>query len=87
VRYSGIALSYNTASAVLAGTAPLVAAALVKATGWDQSPALYVVGASIVVLVVLAKMRDPSRLEPGLDLAVAPSHLRVDPASAPLPTR
>jgi hypothetical protein len=40
-----------------------------------------------VVLVVLAKMRDPSRLEPGLDLAVAPSHLRVDPASAPLPTR
>src|SRR5829696_188307 len=41
VRFSGIALSYNLASAIFAGTAPLVATALVKATGWHESPALY----------------------------------------------
>ena len=86
VRFSGIALSYNIASAIFAGTAPLIATALVKATGWDQSPALYVIVASLVVLAVLAKMREPSRLN--LDAAIAASQMRGGaPANRPSTTR
>jgi MHS family proline/betaine transporter-like MFS transporter len=86
VRFSGIALSYNIASAIFAGTAPLIATALVKATGWDQSPALYVIVASLVVLAVLAKMREPSRLN--LDAAIAASQMRgAAPANRPSTTR
>jgi asparagine N-glycosylation enzyme membrane subunit Stt3 len=69
VGFSGIALSYNVASAVFAGTSPLIATALVNATGWKQSPALYVILASVVVLFVLVRMREPSQLD--LDRAVA----------------
>jgi MFS transporter, MHS family, proline/betaine transporter len=81
VRFSGIALSYNLASAVFAGTAPLIATALVKATGWNESPALYVIVASIVALFVLVRMPEPSRLD--LDAGVVPSAPQVDTAKAP----
>jgi MHS family proline/betaine transporter-like MFS transporter len=69
VRFSGIALSYNIASAIFAGTSPLVATALVKVTGWNESPALYVIGSSLIVLVVLITMREPSQLD--LDVAIS----------------
>jgi MFS transporter, MHS family, proline/betaine transporter len=85
VRFSGIAISYNIASAIFAGTAPLVATALVKATGWDQAPALYVIAASIAVLVVLVRMREPSRLD--LDAAIAAGQVAKEPASPAARTR
>jgi hypothetical protein len=72
-------------AAVFAGTAPLIATALVKATGWNESPALYVIVASIVALFVLVRMPEPSRLD--LDAGVVPSAPQVDTAKAPVRAR
>jgi MHS family proline/betaine transporter-like MFS transporter len=47
-RYTGMAIAYNVAQAVLSGTAPLVAVGLVRFTGDDMAPAFYLTAAAVV---------------------------------------
>lgn len=47
-RYTGVAIGYNVAQALLGGTAPLVATALIRWTGDDLAPAWYLTAAAIV---------------------------------------
>jgi MHS family proline/betaine transporter-like MFS transporter len=60
-RYSGMAVAYNVGNAVFAGTAPLIGTALVKATGYNPSPAFYVMAFSIAIIGVLARMPETYR--------------------------
>ncbi|MGB7979907.1 MAG: hypothetical protein WCF36_03820 [Candidatus Nanopelagicales bacterium] len=53
VRYTGFALSFNMAKALLGGTALFVATALISVTGSDAAPAWYL---SIVALCALGAM-------------------------------
>lgn len=48
VRYSGFALSFNTANALLGGTAPFIATWLISTTGTSLAPAFYL---SLVALI------------------------------------
>lgn len=48
-RYTGIAFSYNLAFALVGGTTPLIATALIKTTQLSTSPAIYL---SVIALVV-----------------------------------
>ena len=60
-RYSGMAVAYNVGNAIFAGTAPLIGTALVKATGYDPSPAFYVMVFSIAIIGVLTQMPETYR--------------------------
>jgi MHS family proline/betaine transporter-like MFS transporter len=53
VRYTSNALGYNVGYALFGGTAPYMSALLVEATGNKLSPAYYVVGVTVLALVVL----------------------------------
>ena len=48
VRFSGVAVSYNLSQTLFGGTVPLLAAALVSATGSATAPALVVVAFAAV---------------------------------------
>jgi MHS family proline/betaine transporter-like MFS transporter len=50
-RYSGVAIGYNLGQALLGGTAPLIATALIHRTGNDLAPAFYLIGAAVVATV------------------------------------
>ncbi len=52
-RFTGTAIPYNIAYALFAGTAPLVCAALVNATGSDLSPAFYATAIALIALPIL----------------------------------
>jgi MFS transporter, MHS family, proline/betaine transporter len=58
VRYAGFAITYNVATAVFGGTAPLANEALIGATGNPLVPAFYMMGACVVGLVAVATMRE-----------------------------
>jgi MHS family proline/betaine transporter-like MFS transporter len=47
-RCTGVAIGYNVAQALLGGTAPLFATALIQVTGNDIAPAWYLVASAIV---------------------------------------
>jgi MHS family proline/betaine transporter-like MFS transporter len=49
-RFSGLAIGYNLAVAILGGTTPLLATLLVQATGVRWSPALLLVAVSLLAL-------------------------------------
>jgi len=51
VRFAGLALSYNVATSLFGGTAPLVNEKLIGSTGDQLWPAYYMVGACLVGLV------------------------------------
>ncbi|MEJ2868193.1 MFS transporter [Actinomycetospora sp. OC33-EN08] len=55
-RSSGAALAYSLGVGPIAGTAPLVAAALAAGTGSTVAPALYLAGIALVVGLVLVKV-------------------------------
>lgn len=55
VRFSGMALPYNLAYAVFAGTAPLVSQLLVTATGNLLAPAFYATAIALIALPVLLR--------------------------------
>lgn len=57
-RYSALAVGYNLGSAILGGTAPLVAALLIQALHTPVAPAYYLVAASIVALVLIPRLRE-----------------------------
>jgi MFS transporter, MHS family, proline/betaine transporter len=59
LRYTGIALGYNFGNALFGGTAPLIAAWLMKATNNPISPAFYLMfAASITLVIVLFYLRE-----------------------------
>jgi MHS family proline/betaine transporter-like MFS transporter len=47
-RYTGVAIGYNLAQALLGGTAPLVATALIHVTGNEIAPAWYLIAAALI---------------------------------------
>jgi MHS family proline/betaine transporter-like MFS transporter len=47
-RYTGVAIGYNMAQALLGGTAPLVATALIHVSGNEVAPAWYLIAGAIV---------------------------------------
>lgn len=58
-RFTSAAFSYNVGYAVLGGTAPFVGTALVDATDVAFSPAFYVIGIALLVLLFLIFGRVP----------------------------
>lgn len=58
VRYAGFAITYNVATAVFGGTAPLVNDAAIETTGDLLFPAYYMMGASAVGLIALLYVRE-----------------------------
>lgn len=57
VRFSGFALSFNSANALFGGTAPLIATWLIGATGSKLAPAWFLVFAAIVTFGAVAISR------------------------------
>ena len=53
VRYAGFAITYNLATAIFGGTAPMVNEALIEATGSLLIPAFYMMAACVVGLISL----------------------------------
>lgn len=58
VRYAGFAISYNVATSLFGGTAPLVNDAAVGATGNVLFPAFYMMGACVVGMVALVFVKE-----------------------------
>jgi MHS family proline/betaine transporter-like MFS transporter len=65
-RYSGVSFSFNLGQALLGGTAPLIAVALVSLIGSSVAPAFYLIFTSLLsfIAVMHAKKRQESTLEP-----------------------
>jgi MHS family proline/betaine transporter-like MFS transporter len=63
-RLSGLALGTTTATAIFGGLTPWLAQVLVQATGWSAVPGVMIAVVGIVVLPVLAAMREtaPGRI-------------------------
>jgi MHS family proline/betaine transporter-like MFS transporter len=47
-RYTGVAIGYNVAQALLGGTAPLIATGLIRVSGNEVAPAWYLIVGAIV---------------------------------------
>jgi MFS transporter, MHS family, proline/betaine transporter len=58
VRYTALSMPYNVAVAIFGGFAPFIATYLIELTGSKRAPALYVIAAAIVTLVILLKTRE-----------------------------
>ena len=71
VRYTGFALSFNTANALLGGTAPTIATALIQYTGSSLAPAYYL--AFIAFLALTAMLAIPQHATSALDREQAES--------------
>jgi MHS family proline/betaine transporter-like MFS transporter len=54
VRYTASAVSYNLAYAIFGGTAPYVATYMVSRTGEAVAPSYYVIGLSVVAVIIAA---------------------------------
>ncbi|MDO5645446.1 MAG: MFS transporter [Dermabacter sp.] len=68
VRYSGFAVSFNLANALLGGTAPLVCTWLISLTGSVMAPAWYLVAISVVALGAMIVAPTPVEFAGGEDL-------------------
>ena len=64
-RYSGIAVGYNLAQALLGGTTPLIATWLIGVTGNDRAPAFYLM--ALAAVAVAAALALPERAGRPLD--------------------
>lgn len=58
VRYTGFALSFNTANALFGGTAPFMATWLISMTGSKMAPAWYLVVVAILSLIAMLFSRE-----------------------------
>ena len=58
VRYAGFAISYNVATAMFGGTAPLVNDAVVEKTDWIEFPAFYMMAACVIGLIALPFLQE-----------------------------
>lgn len=68
VRYAGFAITYNVATALFGGTAPMVNEALIASTGFILWPAVYMMAACVVGLVAALAMKDTT----GVSIRTAP---------------
>jgi LPXTG-motif cell wall-anchored protein len=59
VRYSGAGLGYQLASVIAGGPAPLIATAILAATGDSTWISLYIIGCAVVSLIGLLLMPKP----------------------------
>jgi len=57
IRASGISIGYNIGQALFGGTAPLIALTLVEYTGNPLSPAWYIFGWTIIVLISVGALK------------------------------
>ena len=62
LRFSGVATGYNVSNALLGGTVPLVSSMLIVYFG-SMAPALYAIIASVVIVIIIAKMRETNGIE------------------------
>jgi MFS family permease len=60
VRYSGASLGYQFASVIAGGPAPLIAAAILSATGSSTWISWYIVGCAVVSMIALLLMPKPA---------------------------
>lgn len=56
IRMTGVALGNNIGTALVGGTSPFVAAALVASTGTAIAPSFYLIGVSVVMFIVIVIM-------------------------------
>ncbi len=68
VRYSGFAVSFNMANALLGGTAPLICTWLISVTGSVMAPAWYLVGISVLALGAMIAAPTPVEFVGGEDV-------------------
>ena len=57
VRYSGFALSFNSANALLGGTTPFIVTWLIRATGSSLVPAVYLTVVSLIAMMAILASR------------------------------
>ena len=78
VRYAGFAITYNVATALFGGTAPMVNELLIEKTGFTLMPAVYMMGACVVGLIAAIAMKDTTgvsiRTQP---VSVVPAGTRI----------
>jgi MHS family proline/betaine transporter-like MFS transporter len=60
-RLSGYSVSYNIGLGVVGGSTPMIATALIKTTGNDLAPALFLAFMAVIGVVAMALIRDRSR--------------------------
>jgi len=65
VRYSGFALTFNSANALLGGTAPFICTWLIAQTGSVMAPAWYLVAISVLALGAMIAAKSVSHLPTG----------------------
>ena len=58
VRYTALSIGYNIAVAIFGGFAPFIATFLVRVTDNSHAPAVYVITAAIITLVILLRTRE-----------------------------
>lgn len=63
VRYTGLSLGNNAATALFGGTAPFIATWLIASTGSAVSPAFLLIASALVTLTVVVPMRETSHAE------------------------
>jgi MHS family proline/betaine transporter-like MFS transporter len=76
VRATGASVAYNVSASAFGGTAPFIATLLVTTTGDSHSPAVYLIGASVMALVAISFIKT-SQLHTGLpqaELGVEPEY-------------
>ncbi|MGC4933771.1 MFS transporter [Gordonia sp. DT30] len=83
VRFTGHAIGYNVGYAIFGGTTPLIASALVAATGMAAAPAFYVLAIAILGIIVVSRLPETKgvRLRDG---GVADDAVDAAPATQPV---
>ncbi len=59
LRYTGLSLGYNIASALFGGTAPLIATVFIQWSGMTLAPSLYLSFCAIISLTIVLTLRSP----------------------------
>jgi len=62
VRYGSFAIGYNVSTALFGGTAAFVIEALIKATGSNDIPAFYLMGAGVIGLISILLIPETTRV-------------------------
>jgi hypothetical protein len=80
IRYSGAGLGYQLASVIAGGPAPLIATAILDATGSSTYISWYIVGCAVIAMIALLLM-------PARNVREAPSALDAVPAATIISTQ
>ncbi|HEX8780056.1 MAG TPA: MFS transporter [Nocardioides sp.] len=87
VRFAGLAISYNVATSMFGGTAPLVNERLISSTGDQLWPAYYMIGACLIGLVsVFFMIETKGASVRGTEIPGTPESIEetgVDPTTTP----